>query len=389
MLDKHLFNRRFIRLQAVQQLYAFYVCKQANYDGALDQIRTDFIPHFFTGSPTDKAQLEPMIEQAFNLLNASLATTSLHTSVQTPTVPTSSQVQTVVFQVLNCYRKELSRDKHRLEQGLVQAVATIQQDLARILQLLVEWAHIAQKQLNISPACLVNPCELLYGQQDGSWAQLAKQDSASWIDHIDLVKSWYSKFIKKDLVIQRQLTEHTDPFLEKEFLLLLVDRVIFGQEVIQNFFNEVDLNWSMHKHRVRKLVHQSIARSYEQSLKKNLSSEQIESATQWEKAQRFYSSLTDKTLQKEEELEALVTQKSKNWAIERITLLDKTIIKLALCELMCFPDIPTKVSINEYVDIAKIYGSPKSGQFVNGLLDAALSDLHQATADYKTEEDSP
>ena len=56
-------------------------------------------------------------------------------------------------------------------------------------------------------------------------------------------------------------------------------------------------------------------------------------------------------------------------------LLDQTIIKLALCEMMYFPSIPIKVSINEYIDIAKTYSIPKSSQFVNGLLDAVAATL--------------
>ena len=62
-------NRRFIRIQAVQRLYAFYVCKQANHDWALDQIRGDFIPDVFADPLVDEVQLAQAMEQSLVLLN--------------------------------------------------------------------------------------------------------------------------------------------------------------------------------------------------------------------------------------------------------------------------------------------------------------------------------
>jgi N utilization substance protein B len=58
-------------------------------------------------------------------------------------------------------------------------------------------------------------------------------------------------------------------------------------------------------------------------------------------------------------------------------MIDKLIIKMAICEMLYFPSIPTKVSINEYIEISKTYSTPKSKQFVNGLLDAIAQELQQ------------
>ncbi len=375
MLDQYLFNRRFVRIKAVQRLYAFYVCKQANYYWALDQIRADFTPPVFTDSPVDKALLDQKIKKALDLFSSSLATSPIHASNNTPEIPVDNQVSIVVYQVLNYYEKELAKDRLQLEQGWAKAIATINQNCVLIWQLLIEWLRMVQRQTDGAQACLVDSHWLPYLQQDSNWAKLIQQDSTSWKDQKDLVKSWYNQFIKKDPIIQRYLGEHTDSFREKQLLSLLVERIVFGQGCIQDFFAEIDLSWDTHKRYVKKLVYQSIAKSYEQSSKKTPNTEHIGSADRWEAAQNFYSSLVIKTLQKEKELEALIIQKSENWAIERIIILDKAIIKLALCELMYFPDIPTKVSINEYIAIAKIYGSPKSGQFVNGLLDSISSEI--------------
>ena len=71
----------------------------------------------------------------------------------------------------------------------------------------------------------------------------------------------------------------------------------------------------------------------------------------------------------------LIEPKLNNWDKERVALIDLLLLRMGVCELLYFPTIPTKVTINEYIDIAKQYSTPQSGQFVNGVLDNILKDL--------------
>lgn len=71
----------------------------------------------------------------------------------------------------------------------------------------------------------------------------------------------------------------------------------------------------------------------------------------------------------------LIKPKLKNWEAERIALLDMILLKMGVCELLYFETIPTKVTLNEYIDIAKEYSTEKSGNFVNGILDNIYKDL--------------
>src|SRR5690606_29167675 len=73
-----------------------------------------------------------------------------------------------------------------------------------------------------------------------------------------------------------------------------------------------------------------------------------------------------------------------NWEIERIATVDRILIKMAVSEFMKFPSIPTKVTLNEYVDIAKMYSTEKSKDFINGILDALLKDLLASDSVRKT-----
>lgn len=84
----------------------------------------------------------------------------------------------------------------------------------------------------------------------------------------------------------------------------------------------------------------------------------------------FATSLANKTVEHLQEIDQLIAQKVKRWELSRIAVVDKNILRLAICELLHFPDIPQKVSINEAIELAKIYSTTESGRFVNGILDS-------------------
>ena len=90
---------------------------------------------------------------------------------------------------------------------------------------------------------------------------------------------------------------------------------------------------------------------------------------------RFAEKLFLRTIDMEEELDRIIEDQIKNWEIHRLAVIDKLILRIALCEFIRFEDIPTKVTINEAIELAKNFSTQKSGKFVNGIIDAALSAL--------------
>ena len=92
----------------------------------------------------------------------------------------------------------------------------------------------------------------------------------------------------------------------------------------------------------------------------------------------FASDLIDAVLKNKRSLDQTIKGKIHNWEFERIGLLDKIIIQIGISELIYFPEIPPKVTINEAIEIAKMYCTEKSGQFVNGILDSVLLDLKKS-----------
>lgn len=95
----------------------------------------------------------------------------------------------------------------------------------------------------------------------------------------------------------------------------------------------------------------------------------------YETVEEFGQCLLEDVVENFDEYDQQLIPYLQNWEIERIATVDRILIKMAFSEFMKFPSIPTKVTINEYVDIAKMYSTEKSKDFINGILDAALKDL--------------
>lgn len=102
-------------------------------------------------------------------------------------------------------------------------------------------------------------------------------------------------------------------------------------------------------------------------IKETLSSEK--------EARRFAEKLFFNTLEHDEEFNVIITEQIKNWDIQRLAMIDRIVLKMSLCEFLYFDEIPTKVTINEAIEIVKRYSTAKSGRFVNGILDASLEVL--------------
>lgn len=92
-------------------------------------------------------------------------------------------------------------------------------------------------------------------------------------------------------------------------------------------------------------------------------------------SEEFARDLLTKALQNIDFLDKKIAANIKNWDMNRLALIDKNVLRLGLAELLYFPDIPKKVSIDEAIELAKLYGSSESGRFVNGVLDALSKDL--------------
>jgi len=100
-------------------------------------------------------------------------------------------------------------------------------------------------------------------------------------------------------------------------------------------------------------------------------------------AGEFIKRLLDTVIKQRQELDQIITENARNWDFNRLFIIDRMLLEIALAEILFFEDIPPKVSINEAIEIGKRFGSDKSGQFINGILDASYLKLKKANRVHK------
>ncbi len=95
-------------------------------------------------------------------------------------------------------------------------------------------------------------------------------------------------------------------------------------------------------------------------------------------AHAFAKQLVLAAIEHTADIDKVIKTKVANWDFKRIALVDRLILRMGICELLYFKDIPPKVSMNEAIELAKLFSTEKSGQFVNGILDAVLEDVKKS-----------
>jgi transcription antitermination protein NusB len=181
----------------------------------------------------------------------------------------------------------------------------------------------------------------------------------SWQNDIDVVKQIFKEIKSSDAYKQFEKGEMD----HKTLLLTILTDFIANKDLIQSLLEEKFIHWADDMYIAASGVSKTIE-AFKDS--------QFELQALWKDKlddEKFARDLFVKCILNNSEYEAMISSKTKNWELERIALLDIILMKMALCEIHEFPTVPVKVSMNEYIDISKEYSTPKSKQFINGILD--------------------
>ena len=152
---------------------------------------------------------------------------------------------------------------------------------------------------------------------------------------------------------------------EKEILEFILDKFMLADENFTSYIEELFSNWDDDGEMVIQLLVNLLQKPGSMDFKEMINGEKKE----------FAINLLKAVHEKSEHLQTLIIPKLKNWDPERIALLDMILMKMGVAEFLYFETIPPKVTINEYIDLAKEYSTPQSGQFVNGILDNIHKEL--------------
>lgn len=175
---------------------------------------------------------------------------------------------------------------------------------------------------------------------------------------------------KSDLYAGYMHNRDNDFEEDKQFIVDLFNEVIAPDEKLYEYLEDYKLTWVDDI----PLVNTMISKQLKQLKEDNDSSFYVPKLYKDSDDKDFVKALFRKTVLNEVELAKEFIDKTPNWDTERIAEVDAIILKMAICEFLKFPSIPVKVTINEYLEIAKEYSTPKSSIFINGILDNLVKD---------------
>ena len=191
----------------------------------------------------------------------------------------------------------------------------------------------------------------------------------------DWAKEIFNNLIKSEEYQTYIHTETHNATSEKAIIYFIWKTLIFDNEGIQEYFNDEMPGWEDDRELIGMLMDNFFSKNTKVDFSDLLSAEKKE----------YAHDLIRSVIDKDDFCMGLIEPKLNNWDKERIAQIDRLLLRMGVCELLYFPTIPTKVTINEYIDIAKQYSTPQSGQFVNGVLDNILKDLTKENRIEKTD----
>lgn len=187
----------------------------------------------------------------------------------------------------------------------------------------------------------------------------------SWSNEESFVRSLLDKIQESDIYQEYMAAEEDSYEADRDFWRRLYKKIIFNNEDLDVLLEEQSLYWNDDKEIVDTFVLKTIKRFEEKNGEKQELLPEYKDEEDKEYARRLFR----RTILNGEYYRHLLEEYSKNWELNRLAFMDVIIMQVALAEMLSFPKIPINVTINEYVDIAKLYSTPKSGSYVNAMLD--------------------
>jgi N utilization substance protein B len=353
----------------MQSLFALQQCKEANHQLCIDKINEAFQPDLNSMEVQDKTLLAAQRKNATKLFEKAFA------KGESLIESEDARVQKVVNDCFHFYHTQSKKDTSFFLKNLVSEVERIYDHYIAILSLPVAFARVAEADKKVSHKNFLSNSYIQALARHEELRKNALKLGRHWNDKQDLVKGWFRDVVRQDSEYLHYLDRKTITLEDqKKFINHLFKKVILGKTIINEYFEEDVLRWSEDKDIVKGMVEKTV-KSYNGEADGSLTLYAL--SVNWEDDQNFIEKLYESTTDLDPEYKELIAQNTRNWEVERLTLTDRMILEMAIAEMLVFPNIPVKVTINEYIELAKNYSTPNSRQFINGILDVISKDLKE------------
>lgn len=196
----------------------------------------------------------------------------------------------------------------------------------------------------------------------------------SWADEDELIRKLYVSLTEQDFYKEYMAAEQNSYADDRKLVEDIFKYLILDNEDIESLLEEQSIYWNDDLD----FVVSMILKTFKKFKEFSDDHQALLPMYKDEEDRQFAKDLYRKVVLNHTENAVLIKQHTVNWDIERIAFIDNLILELALSEFLYFPSIPTKVSMNEYIELSKYYSTEKSRNFINGILDKALKDLKKA-----------
>lgn len=358
-------NRRTLRIKAMQSLFAFRQCQEANYQLCHDRIADAFAPDLNSMEVQDKAALELQRVAATKMFDARFAGETRSSE--------DARVEKAVEETLAFYRIQDDRDYQFFSRNLVSEAERIFDHYLSVLTLFDYLAHVGSGDKKEGHRHLIANPWIISLRSHARLKQEVTRRNLGWEPKAELARGWFKDLLKPDPDYQTYL--HLDAPTEEEHrkvLLTLARKWLIHPGPVFDYFESVDIRWAEDAEVVKSLV--------EKTFKSKTGAEgdiQLQLLSlNWEEDREFLQKIFETSARLPKQYDELIAQNTRNWELERLPLTDRVILEMAIAEWLHFANIPVKVTINEYIELAKEYSTPKSRQFINGILDALARELN-------------
>ena len=292
-------------------------------------------------------------------------------------------IRVKVLQLLYAYfngnnSDDLSRYEKELEKSIEKSY-----DLYHLFfLLLIDVNRYAQEQIDLRKAKLrataddLNPNTKFIDnkiikqlEQTESLSVYADSNHLNWNSVLELVKHIYTTMVGSDSY-KKYMDEEPSYESDRKFVMNFFNEYMVDDDMLYQVLEENSIYWNDDTEFVLSMNIKTIER-----LKADAEKVSLMKLYTNDDDRRFTTDLFCKTILRHAENEALVRSHIKNWDLERLAQMDLLIIEMALVEVTSFENIPIKVSMNEYIDLARFYSTERSNAFVNGILDKIVNQL--------------
>ena len=291
-----------------------------------------------------------------------------------------------VLQIVFAYYQNGSDDLKMAENELFLSLRRSYDLYYYFLVLIVEVTRLHERQLDtrkhkyLPTSDELNPNMRLVNNRlarqieaNGKLQAYVKEHGVSWVNETDFVKRVLELILNSELYAEYKDSEDDSYETDREFWRAVFRELICRNEELENALEDISIYWNDDIEIIQTFVIKTIKR-FEEA---HGSRQELLPMFKDEEDRDFAIQLFRKTLLYGEEYRERIDRHLRNWESERVANMDLYIMQMALAELLHFPNIPVNVTLNEYIDAAKAYSTPKSGTFINGILDSIVQELAQ------------